>query len=495
MRGSIRVWLMGLFATLLGGAVASAADGKPPEDADLATLAAAGVTADAAGLGAYLKRFQPDPDRASRVAGWIRQLGSLSYAEREGAMKALAGLAVLPRPALEAAVRSEDAEIQTRAKALLSRQDDPTKTVLPAALAMVAKRKVPGLAAEVLVAGGYCDAWHRWREATDALVATAAQGDVAFLRSALGGSQPWARAAAGAALNHLLAAEADADLQKLLEDADERVRLRAGRMLADRGSRASLAPLAKLLLSEDGAVRWQSLVALRWLSGKRLGYNPDGSAAERTLAAEKWLAWARGEGQTAKLRFPVQGSDGIELFNGTDLTGWRAVDGGKEVDPKLHWAVQGGVLTCRGAGRGYLWYKRPFADYELTLQWRWPGKAGDSGVWFLMATPGGARPACLEAQLLAGNAGDFWVVGGMAVNAGGQRAAGVARKLAASSEKPLGQWNRMTIRVLRGEVTVKVNGVEQNKATGCPRVPGHIALQDEGTAIEFREIRLRPLGK
>ena len=38
--------------------------------------------------------------------------------------------------------------------------------------------------------------------------------------------------------------------------------------------------------------------------------------------------------------------------------------------------------------------------------WRWPEAGGDSGVWLLMAKPGGSMPLCLEAQLLSDSAGD-----------------------------------------------------------------------------------------
>ena len=174
------------------------------------------------------------------------------------------------------------------------------------------------------------------------------------------------------------------------------------------------------------------------------------------------------------------------LFDGKTLKGWHALPGGA-------WQVKDGVLVFQGDRRGYLYHERPLTDYVLTLEWRWPGKEGDSGVWFLMAKPGAARPACLEVQLLSGKAGDFWLIGGFRMTVAGRPAAGHVVKSAASSERPIGQWNRMTITVLGGAVTVKVNGVVQNKAADCPRGPSHVALQAEGDAIHFRNIRVQPL--
>jgi len=233
----------------------------------------------------------------------------------------------------------------------------------------------------------------------------------------------------------------------------------------------------------------------RIIRGDRFDYDPFAGPDERKAAAEKWLAWAREPGQQARLQIPFKAPIVIQLSNGTNLADWKAVNNGQDVDPTAQWQVKDGVLRSTGAGLGYLYHKHPWENYELTVEWRWPEKPGDSGVWLLMAKPGGAHPACLEAQLLADNAGDFWVVGGLEVNVRGQPAGAHATKLAASSEKPVGQWNRMTVLVLNGTVDVRVNGVQQNTATECPRTPGHIALQAEGTAIEFRNIHLRPLGK
>ena len=66
-------------------------------------------------------------------------------------------------------------------------------------------------------------------------------------------------------------------------------------------------------------------------------------------------------------------------------------------------------------------------------------------------------------------------------------------KLAPSSEKPLGEWNRYEITLDRGELTLVVNGVTQNVATWCDEVPGKICLQSEGAVIEFRDVLLQPI--
>jgi len=464
-------------------------------DADVATLIEASVKPDAAGLRAYLKQFIPSASDRARVARLIKDLGGEKFTVRQAATKSLASLPVFPREALEQAARNDDPEVRNRARGLLELGVDQGQRTHLAALAVSARQKIKGLAAEVLAAGAHCPESDRSRIVTKALVATVTLADTRMLRGALRSEALWRRVAAATALDHLLAAKADENLLPLLKDPDDSVRLTVGCLLINRENRAGLVSLAELLASKDHAMRWQSAESLRWLIGKQFDYDPFAGPDKRKPLAEKWLAWARGPGQKADLQIPIKVPSVIQLFNGTNLSGWKAVNNGQDVDPTTCWQIKAGVLRCKGAGRGYLYHKQPREDYELTVEWRWPDGPGDSGVWFMMAKPGGAKPACLEAQLLSGSAGDFWVLGNLAIKARGQRAGGHVAKLAASSEKPVGKWNLITIRVLKGTVDVKVNGVQQNTATDCPRKPGHIALQTEGDVVEFRKVQLRPLGR
>jgi len=490
-------WLGCVLAVVAASvAPAAAAAGQDAQtDPDVAVLIAAGLKPDAAGIGAYLKDFLPNAAHAKRVARLVKDLGSEEFEVRQAASKALAALPLFPRAALEEAARSNDLEVRTRAKALLERGQGQGQRTLAAALAVVAGRKITGLAAEVLAAGAHCPPSDRLPAVTGALSATVVPADAGMLRRALGSKAAWRRSAAAAALDHLLADKAGKDLLALLKDPDDDVRLTAGRLLINRGNRAGLVSLAKLLASEDHAIRWASSQALQWLVGKTFDYDAFAKPGDRKAAAAKWLTWARGPGQKAKLRIPIKAPSVVQLFNGANLSSWKAVDNGRDANPKTHWQVKNGVLRCTGTGRGYLYHKQPRTNYELIVEWRWPEGPGDSGVWFLMAKPGGQRPACIEAQLLSGKAGDFWIIGNLAVTVRGQPARSHVVKTADSSEKPVGQWNRMTIRVLNGTVDVKVNGVQQNTAADCPRTPGHVALQTEGDAIEFRKVQLRPLGR
>jgi hypothetical protein len=216
----------------------------------------------------------------------------------------------------------------------------------------------------------------------------------------------------------------------------------------------------------------------------------------------------------------------IELFNGKNLDGWLAVLSPKGSETAATWSVADGVLSVTGRPNGYLYTAKSYRDYKLTVEWRWSGPAPtgrdgrpglrNNGVLLHMQNDDDTRlgvwPRSLEAQLQENNAGDFFVIAGVetaelrALRDKALAAAGndeKARKSALnnrriqkardSSEKPVGEWNRYEITCRADTVVLKVNGVEQNRATGLNVTEGRICLQTEGAAIEFRNVRLEPL--
>jgi putative membrane-bound dehydrogenase-like protein len=184
------------------------------------------------------------------------------------------------------------------------------------------------------------------------------------------------------------------------------------------------------------------------------------------------------------------------LFNGKDLTGWTFhLD-----DPKARmedvWSVENGVIRCRGTPNGYLRTEEDFDNFILTLDWRWPegSTPGNSGVLLRMVGPDQVWPKSMEAQLHSGDAGDIWNIGDFPMEADRARTSGRrTRKLEPSNERAPGQWNRYEIRLDGGNLSLRVNGVEQNVATWCDPVAGKICLQSEGAPIEFRNIEIRPI--
>jgi hypothetical protein len=189
----------------------------------------------------------------------------------------------------------------------------------------------------------------------------------------------------------------------------------------------------------------------------------------------------------------------ISLFNGKDLSGWTYHLADPDVKMQDVWSVQDGLLTCRGEPAGYLITEaKDFKDYVLTLQWRWhTGRGGNNGVLVHCSTPNALGVWCksLEVQLAHGNAGDLWIIG-TTLNVPDEASRRRDRRyinLTDNSEKPLGEWNLMEITCRSNEVTVKVNGELTNHATNLSDTQGAIALQSEGTPIQYRDIKLTPL--
>lgn len=186
------------------------------------------------------------------------------------------------------------------------------------------------------------------------------------------------------------------------------------------------------------------------------------------------------------------GEASIALFNGQDLDGWRIFTSDK-LDTSLTWRVADGVIICTGEPAGYIMTEDEFEDFHLTLEWRWPGEAGNSGV--LLRTIGEDKiwPSCLEAQLMHGRAGDFWKIGEIEATTDPERSNGNNTRHMVNAEKPLGEWNHYDI-IFDGEnVTLLINNSVVNEATGVSQRAGRICLQSEGAPIEFRNIRITPL--
>jgi hypothetical protein len=185
------------------------------------------------------------------------------------------------------------------------------------------------------------------------------------------------------------------------------------------------------------------------------------------------------------------------LWNGKDYTGWTRFLRDASADVDETWSVGNGVLQCTGRPAGYIRTETAYADYHLHVEWRWPADPGNNGVLVHMSGQDQVWPRSLECQLHSGNAGDFWVIGGIefAEHArGGARVRGRRTvKLKDSSEEPLGEWNEYDIICKDDWVVVLVNGVLQNVATKCSDTSGKICLQSEGAAIEYRNIWVEPL--
>lgn len=201
----------------------------------------------------------------------------------------------------------------------------------------------------------------------------------------------------------------------------------------------------------------------------------------------------------------------IHLFNGKDLNNWYSDVPATDKDPNLRksFIIRDGNLVSMGTPEGHLLTKDRYENYRLELEYRFAGKPGNCGVLVHASTPRalyGMFPKSIEVQMMHSNAGDFWCivediqVENMETRRGPKENWGITegkerrvKNLTDNSEKPLGEWNKMTIECRGDKIKVWVNGDVVNDGFGATAQNGQIALQAEGAEVEFRKVDLTPL--
>lgn len=176
------------------------------------------------------------------------------------------------------------------------------------------------------------------------------------------------------------------------------------------------------------------------------------------------------------------GAQEIELFNGTDLSGWTIYGTEK-------WYVEDGLLVCESGpdkGYGYLATDQYYKDFELTLEFLQEAD-GNSGV-FVRSTVEGTKVSGWQVEVAPpGN------------NTGGvYESYGRGWLIQPEAGKPdvkLGEWNTLKIRMDGDNLTSWLNGVEMVTLsdTKIGEGEGSIALQIHdggGIKVKWRNIRL-----
>ena len=152
--------------------------------------------------------------------------------------------------------------------------------------------------------------------------------------------------------------------------------------------------------------------------------------------------------------------------------------------------MKDGAITCTGKPNGYLHTDKSYADYKVTVEWRFT-KPGNTGVLVHMNGPGKIWPLCVECQGMHAQQGDmyFWSGAKCAELTKGPK---VARK-SPDAEKPVGEWNTYQVVCAKDTITIVVNGQEMNRSTAGSVQSGRIAIQCEGAGLEVRKVTLEPL--
>ena len=209
--------------------------------------------------------------------------------------------------------------------------------------------------------------------------------------------------------------------------------------------------------------------------------------------------------------FSCQKKSSTSLFNGKDLTGWQVDVPEMDTIPSTinPFIIRNGMLVSLGEPRGHLITDEIHENYKLEVEYRFAGEPGNCGVLVHASTPRALYemfPKSIEVQMQHGDAGDFWVivedleVDNMVERRGPKEEWGITEgkkrrilNLTDDSEKPLGEWNSMTIECLNDKIKVWVNGDLVNYGYNATVQRGQIAIQAEGAEVEFRKLEIMPI--
>ncbi len=226
--------------------------------------------------------------------------------------------------------------------------------------------------------------------------------------------------------------------------------------------------------------------------------------------SKQFTRWLAGVLTISTLAFHAAASadDGfIDLFDGKTLNGWTTQSGGPVAKG---WAVEDGALVRTGGG-GPIYAVGEFGDFELSFLWKIaPG--GNSGVKYRVAfykKGVRGRPGWLGCEY------QLFDDAGRKTNA--KNSAGSIYDLYAPNEKkklkPTGEFNSSRIVVHGSKIEHWLNGekiveADTSSADWRQRIAdskfsvadgffqnptGRIELQDHGSQVWFRDIKIRPI--
>ncbi len=245
----------------------------------------------------------------------------------------------------------------------------------------------------------------------------------------------------------------------------------------------------------------QKFLHLTWVLAVSVGFAASsGSAGAQQAAGEasvdETTAGASGEGGHSE-------ADWLTLFDGTNLDHWR---GYAKKDRPAGWVVEDGVLY-RKSGGGDLVTEDAFGDFELTLEWK-VAPGSNSGIIYRARLGDGAPyMSGLEYQVLDDAHGD---AANLLTHAGSLYGLYPTDK---SALRPAGEWNQVRILVTGNHVEHWLNGkqvvacdlwsddwnerLKKSKFNGWKQfgrtTKGHIALQDHGDPVWYRNIQIREI--
>ncbi len=175
-------------------------------------------------------------------------------------------------------------------------------------------------------------------------------------------------------------------------------------------------------------------------------------------------------------------------------------------EPSKIYEFSDGMIRMHGENIGYLMSKKSYTNFELSLEYRWnmdekynKGKGKkNSGVMYNIPTdsPDKIWPKGIQFQIKENTTGDFIFLDQVTAKVNGkliEPGTSVTSPKFSENEKPYGEWNSIMIKSINGKITQFLNGKLVNECVEASSAEGRISLNYEGSAIDFRNIRLQQI--
>jgi uncharacterized protein (TIGR03000 family) len=184
-----------------------------------------------------------------------------------------------------------------------------------------------------------------------------------------------------------------------------------------------------------------------------------------------------------------------DLFNGKDLSGWKAYMKDEKADPSKTFVVKDGEIQVSGEPFGYIYTDKSFKSYVIRYDWTYPKDQPEkttmnSGLLLHMQSPNKIWPKSVEAQGRYKDHGKFFFIG---FDKEAKKEDKFDQAVQQKALKPAYEWNTTEATCKAdGTITVRINGVLVNEGKS-ELTEGPIGLQSEGARIHFRNIKIKPL--
>ncbi len=198
------------------------------------------------------------------------------------------------------------------------------------------------------------------------------------------------------------------------------------------------------------------------------------------------------------------------LFDGTSMEHFR---GFRQEDVPSGWKVEDGTITLAEKGAGDIITREQYRDFEFSIDWK-ISEGGNSGIFFHVSEDTVYKRTYHSGPEMQILDDERHPDANQGVN--GNRQAGSLYDLIPVSTpavKPAGEWNTARIKVKDNKVEHWLNGkkvveyelgtpewdamIQNSKFATMPGFgsegEGHLALQDHGDPVWFRNIKVRRL--